>query len=78
MQVTAGIDYNDRTKTTLALLAALTCPPAGPMARIWSEDREHQLAFYAHTASAALKLASDLEAVAAELVDVLPVGAARP
>ena len=27
MQVTAGIDYTDRTKTTLAMMAALA-PPA--------------------------------------------------
>ena len=65
MQVTAGIDYNDRTKTTLAMVAALTVPNAGPFARIWSDDRDHQLAFYATSPGAALKLASDLEAIAA-------------
>lgn len=65
MQVTAGIDYNDRTNTKLGMVAAWASPPAGPFARIWSEDRAHHLAFYAHTASAALKLASDLEAIAA-------------
>lgn len=65
MQVTAGIDYTDRTKTTLAMMAALAVPNAGPFARIWSEDRDHQIAFYATSPGAALKLASDLEAIAA-------------